>query len=620
MIIDFSAKGARIHPGSFYTALSRVKTGNSFYLRDFKPEYIIANPEVEVKMRNMEMFAPYTFKKVYLDQFIFDGPDEIKIGYININSLYSNSSDVIINGDRNLLCLDLLCVADTRLTELQDKKELKQRLSNWTVLVRFDANDGVKHMGLLLLISKRSPHEDLLSQLTVTRGNARVDGIAFLQMAKLQCFNMEIGFFYIRETPTKHQIEKYLEPFFLDTDLLMADINLDPRREDDLSKLRNFCGLKRVRVLHENTTTRFNQLDHVFIRPDLSQSSFSTSFINHTSDHRTITTRIPLKQHGFSKSFKQDWHFERDHWTRKSRGPVSRDVDSSDTDFMSNSTIEAYIEVLREHCPESFLIFDPTFVESYFHGQDLPTKYRDFSIIKAETVLIPFKTCVNGVPTNSLLKWSKSAESDQVRDLFIFHPSPIPSDDNLKDFQYIASFITKYAKELYGSFSQKAPVTDPILVDTVQVYEERHHWILLLSILKSEVLGEPFDEDHFDPDKSIRTMENEMRCKKVFLQKKISRKETASKDGVDQRKPKRVKHASEKRPLSPETGDIGSDKKRRKSQSASMSSVSGVGKRRFLNRDGLTCWLNCSIQVYVSPLSWIIICTDNMLLFRLFLL
>ena len=86
VIIDFSFKGAHIHPGEFYTAMSRVKTGNSFYLRDFKTEYIMANKEVEYKMRNMEMFAPYSFKKVYLDQFIFDGPDEIKIGYININS------------------------------------------------------------------------------------------------------------------------------------------------------------------------------------------------------------------------------------------------------------------------------------------------------------------------------------------------------------------------------------------------------------------------------------------------------------------------------------------------------------------------------------------------------
>ena len=50
VIIDFSAKNARINHGSFYTALSRVKFGENFYLKDFEFTYIKANPSVEHKM------------------------------------------------------------------------------------------------------------------------------------------------------------------------------------------------------------------------------------------------------------------------------------------------------------------------------------------------------------------------------------------------------------------------------------------------------------------------------------------------------------------------------------------------------------------------------------------
>lgn len=49
VIIDFSAKNSRINQGSFYTALSRVKFGENFYLRAFDSSYIRANPDVEKK-------------------------------------------------------------------------------------------------------------------------------------------------------------------------------------------------------------------------------------------------------------------------------------------------------------------------------------------------------------------------------------------------------------------------------------------------------------------------------------------------------------------------------------------------------------------------------------------
>ena len=137
MIIDYSSKRRRQTSGSFYTALSRVKFGDNFFLKDFKPEYIAANPEVERKLLSMKTFAPYNFKKIYLSDYIFNTYNEIKLGYININSLFTSFSDVFLNVDENLLKLDLLCVVDTRLTKTDDTAHVKERLSNWRIINRY---------------------------------------------------------------------------------------------------------------------------------------------------------------------------------------------------------------------------------------------------------------------------------------------------------------------------------------------------------------------------------------------------------------------------------------------------------------------------------------------------
>ena len=73
VIIDFSSPKTKIFLGSFYVALTRVRNGASFYLTDFKPEYIQANPDIERKLLSMATFSSYNFKKIYLDKEIFDG-------------------------------------------------------------------------------------------------------------------------------------------------------------------------------------------------------------------------------------------------------------------------------------------------------------------------------------------------------------------------------------------------------------------------------------------------------------------------------------------------------------------------------------------------------------------
>ena len=79
----------------------------------------------------MTTFSSYNFKKLYLDKEIFDGETnakkELKVGYINTNDLSAAGSDVFINTNENLLNLDLLCVADTRLTSAKTNEALERK-------------------------------------------------------------------------------------------------------------------------------------------------------------------------------------------------------------------------------------------------------------------------------------------------------------------------------------------------------------------------------------------------------------------------------------------------------------------------------------------------------------
>ena len=63
-------------------ALNRVREGCKVFLKSFHKSYILVNPAVEEKVNAIRKFQPYLFKKVYLDEKVFeDDADEIKVGY-----------------------------------------------------------------------------------------------------------------------------------------------------------------------------------------------------------------------------------------------------------------------------------------------------------------------------------------------------------------------------------------------------------------------------------------------------------------------------------------------------------------------------------------------------------
>ena len=211
----------------------------------------------------MKVFKPYQFKQISNYESIFcSSEDELKVGYININDIFTGRSIEFLNEDKNLLALDILVVADSRLTEETDEAFFSKNIFNWKVEHRFDSPDRLKHMGLLVLKSKMCSEMDLTikEKQYFRKQNVHMQ-ILFLTF---HSYNLETAFLYIRETPNQEET-KVLKKDLEKVDLVMGDLNIDaddPKRIADKKKLDTLC-VKRTRILREVTTTRYNQLDHI---------------------------------------------------------------------------------------------------------------------------------------------------------------------------------------------------------------------------------------------------------------------------------------------------------------------------------------------------------------------
>ena len=578
VIIDFSSPKAKIFLGSFYVALTRVRNGASFYLTDFKPEYIQANPDVERKLLAMTTFSSYNYKKIYLDQDIFDGETkankELKVGYINTNDLSTCSSEVFINTNENLLNLDLLCIADTRLTVTKINESLERNLCNWSILRRFDSYDGEDHMGLLLLQSKHSKFDITDKQIVQKEGVKRIDGKqkVYIQTMKVlvkRC-DLLIGFVYIRATPSQDEMDKLVKSFEK-CDLIMGDLNLDQAKAqgDQETKLRQLFGSSRVQVLREFTFTNYNQLDHIILRIDLAKNSFATSYRNPTSDHRTITIRIPIDSHSLSSSFQKEMNFDQDHWTKMKKEPFS-DKTQGKVKF-TLKIVNTYIEMLRKVDSET-QIFHTDFIQNLleYGFVNVDSSYKIIGIIKAASVLVPVYYSDGNANFKGLLIWCKET-------LSYYDPqSKINATTIEEDIKFAKWFYKEYIKNLYTSLSMSPP---KLTIDVFDVAEEKieedHHWTYLLTLAKFHMFGLNFDIANYTKlTKQHEMISRELKSLKIF--------------------PIKVPKIPIKRKVSEEEDRSGSpSRKRRKPESR---------QHVFTNSDQESCWMNSCLQSMLAVL------------------
>ena len=214
-----------ICPGSFYVALTRVREGNKVFLKSFDKSYIQVNKTIEEKIEAMKKFRSYQYKKVYVDDQIFiNENNEVKAGYLNINGLTDGNHAEYLNADLNLNNLDILVLAETKLDNGYQSDQIANVLTNWKMIGRYDAQDGSKHMGLMLLTSRKTVAADKIQNSThqvVNRENTLQIQCLIISMANRQKF----GFVYCRSTPNTKEI-KAMRNFFQECNILMGDFNL----------------------------------------------------------------------------------------------------------------------------------------------------------------------------------------------------------------------------------------------------------------------------------------------------------------------------------------------------------------------------------------------------------
>ena len=317
VIIDFGTDVEHkiknyICTGSFYVALTRVREGCKVFLKSFDRSYIQVNKSIEEKVNAMRKFRPYIFKKIYLDEKIFETDAlEIKVGYLNINGLSDGNNSIYLNSDHNLLNLDIIVLAETKLGESEDSLKAVKDLSNWKIVGRFDSNDKKKHMGLLILSSLTSSISDQIQSVThqvVNRnGNLQIQGL----IVKLTT-GFNLGFVYCRSCPNNAEIKAMIK-YFVECTALMGDLNLSHRNEQDKQKIKALCQEVRYSALLEITRSiSNNQLDYILIKSIFRDFCFVTSFHNFISDHKTITFRFNLDGKQLLNSIKERITFDRE--------------------------------------------------------------------------------------------------------------------------------------------------------------------------------------------------------------------------------------------------------------------------------------------------------------------
>ena len=211
--------------GNNEEAFFRPKAGCKVYLKSFDRSYIQVNKAIEEKVNAMRKFRPYLLKKIYLDEQIFEADDcEVKVGYLNINGLSDGNHSKYLNSDHNLMNLDILVLAETKLDESDAAQKAVEDLDNWILIGRYDSEDGKKHMGLLLLSSLSSSMSNQIQSVThqVVQRNGKLQ-IQGLIVRLTNGFNL--GFIYCRSGPNDSEI-KAINKHFDECTAIMGDFNL----------------------------------------------------------------------------------------------------------------------------------------------------------------------------------------------------------------------------------------------------------------------------------------------------------------------------------------------------------------------------------------------------------
>ena len=278
--------------------------------------------------------------KIYLDEKIFS---EIKSGYLNINGLIDGNHAEYLNADHNLNNLDILVLAETKLDKNCEDQTISETLNNWNIFNRYDSEDGSKHMGLILLTSRKS--QILKEFKSVTHLPAKRNNKLQIQGLIVRLRNgLNFGFIYCRSGPNHSEI-KAIQKYFDECNFLMGDFNLSHRIKEDQQKIKNLCEERRTNFLREITRTiSNNQLDYILIDNVFLEVCFATSYNNFISDHNSTVVRVGLNGNEFTNEIKERLTFDMESHMKekvsKESSSTSSDVSSESIDAMASNIID----------------------------------------------------------------------------------------------------------------------------------------------------------------------------------------------------------------------------------------------------------------------------------------
>ena len=357
VIIDFgSEENIKMKPfiigGSFYTALTRARNRHSVFLKSFDISYIQVTPKIEEKVETMIKYQPYLFKKIHLTEQVFNfEPGEIKCGYLNINGLLMENHIEYLNADKNLVNLDFLVLAETKLTFEDNWKAIEMKLSNWDVIRRYDSKENKKSMGMMLLSGKNNQYKviDVIHRTAMRRDVLQIQGI----ILKLECA-LTLGFIYCKSTPTVTEA-KAIKMVFEDCDSLLGDLNLSHRVKEDVEKLQTICDDSKISILNDITRSiSNNQLDYILIKKSLSRCLLPDAYFNFISDHKAITLRIGSEGNQFTNETLEKLTFERESHLRHKKAkkdsmsmPHQKFYDESNCTSMKNCNVNSDEQLLQ---------------------------------------------------------------------------------------------------------------------------------------------------------------------------------------------------------------------------------------------------------------------------------
>ena len=100
-------------------------------------------------------------------------------------------------------------------------------------------------------------------------------------------------------------------------DIILGDLNLNPSKPDEMSKLNSLCGEEKFMALQEQTMVNGHQLDHILINKTMKMTSYATSYLNFCADHRSICLRFANSDNEFIDMFLKKQYFSSDYHLKK---------------------------------------------------------------------------------------------------------------------------------------------------------------------------------------------------------------------------------------------------------------------------------------------------------------